>query len=528
MHRRLGTRLLRSAAAWLSLALVAPAWAYTNVKVNTFANFPEECTIAVHPINPNIVLGGAQATGSRYYLSTNGGASWGDNLLPGQFNLGDPALTFDADGNAYFAYIGTFNHSGIYVNKSTDGGLTWKANATPVIEHASGAPFEDKEWPVCDWNTGARHGWLYIAWTQFDDYGSADPADSSRILFARSTNGGASFGAPVRISDRGGDAVDSDNTVEGCMPAVGVDGTIYCAWAGPRGIEFDRSTNGGVSFGVDRVISDQPGGWDFPIPGIYRCNGLPVTKVDLSNGPHRGRVYVHWADKRNGDYDCFLIYSDNGGTTWSARKRINDDPLGNGKDQFFSWIDVDPTTGTVYAVFYDRRGQSGVATDVYFAYSQDGGDHWVNEKVSATPFTPNESVFFGDYIGISAFAGRIRTLWMRLDGNDLSLWTALIDRTTEAPPTIELPLAGTWLASGLLVAPNPIRFGAQIRAVRSEFSPQAAVVADVTGRVVRRLPFDGARSVRWDGRSAEGMTVAAGVYFVSADGGPATRVVIVR
>ena len=514
-------------AVGLALGVAAPASAYTNVKVNTFANFPEECTIAIRPTNPSFVLGGAQAAGSRFYPSTNGGASWADVLLPGQFNLGDPALTFDADGNAYFAYIGTFSHSGIYVNKSTDGGLSWKPTATPVLEHSSGAPFEDKEWIVCDWNPGSRHGWVYIAWTQFDEYGSSSPSDSSRILFARSTNGGTSFSSALRIDDRGGDAIDSDNTVEGCMPAVGIDGSIYCCWAGPRGLVFDRSTNAGVSFGVDRVISDQPGGWDFPINGIYRCNGLPVTKVDISGSAHRGRIYVHWSDNRNGDYDLFLLHSDDGGTTWSSRKRINDDPVSNGKDQFMSWLDVDPVTGTVYCVFYDRRGQSGVATDVYFAYSNDGGDHFINEKISATPFTPNPSVFFGDYIGIAAYGGHVRPLWTRMDGNDLSVWSAVIERTTDVPPEVVLPEAGTWLASGLWVAPNPIRFGAQIRATR-DGHPNEVLIADVTGRVVRRLAFGAGRSVQWDGRSAQGTTVSAGVYFISADAGPATRVVVIR
>lgn len=530
LDRRTHHLLLRVLAVGLLgvLTVAGTTFAYTNVKVNTFSNSPEECTIAIRPTQPSQVLGGAQASGSRYYASSNGGATWGDVLLPGQFNLGDPALTFDADGNAYFAYIGTFSHSGIFVNKSTDGGITWKPTATPVIEHNSGQPFDDKEWPVCDWTSGPRRGWLYLTWTQFDRYGSSSPSDSSRILFARSTDGGASFSVPLKISDRGGDAVDTDDTVEGAVPAVGPNGEIYVCWAGPRGLEFDRSTNGGVTFGADQVISDQPGGWDFPIPGLYRCNGLPVTKVDISGGPFRGRVYVHWADNRNGDYDIFLLSSDDGGLSWSPRRRINNDPVGNGKDQFMSWIDVDPISGVIHSVFYDRREQSGVATDVYYAWSNDGGVTWINEKISATPFTPNPNVFFGDYSGIAAYNGKVRPLWTRLDGNVLSIWTALIDATVATEEQLILPEPGTWQASGLLVAPNPTRFGARVRFVRDELKPEIVRVCDVSGRVVRSLPVHGGRSVLWDGRDADGGTVTSGVYFISADAGPAAQVVVLR
>ena len=36
--------------------------------------------------------------------------------------------------------------------------------------------------------------------------------------------------------------------------------------------------------------------------------------------------------------------------------RVNNDSLHNGADQFFQWLVVDPSTGSAYVVFYDRRG----------------------------------------------------------------------------------------------------------------------------------------------------------------------------
>jgi hypothetical protein len=135
------------------------------------------------------------------------------------------------------------------------------------------------------------------------------------------------------------------------------------------------------------------GGWVYDIPGIYRCNGLPVTKCDTSSGTYHGRIYVNWTDQENGsdDVDVWLIYSDDEGETWSEKKRVNDDPAGS--HQFFTWMDIDQTNGNLYFIFYDRRNHSGNETDVYMAVSEDGGDSFENIMISETPFTPSASVF---------------------------------------------------------------------------------------------------------------------------------------
>jgi hypothetical protein len=242
---------------------------WPNVRVDHALHAPEETAIAIDPTDANQLVAVAQGYGCYYFRSGDAGVTWTEGPINDPHDLGDPSIAVDADGTFYYGYIGTFSHSGIFVARSTDGGASWY-QGTPVIEHSSGEPFEDKEWPICDRTNGPYAGRLYIAWTQFDVYGSADPADSTRVLFSHSGDQGASFAPPVRVSDRGGDCIDEDNTVEGAVPSVGPDGTVYLAWAGPRGIEFDRSTDGGLTWGADRIISDLPGGWDFSVPGIFR------------------------------------------------------------------------------------------------------------------------------------------------------------------------------------------------------------------------------------------------------------------
>lgn len=514
---------------WLLSSCLATAvlgQQYPNVQVNISPTNPEETSIAINPLDVDNIVGVAQVPPS-FYPSTDRGVTWSEGFLSDPFALGDPSVIFDRSGTAYYGYIGTFSHSGIFVNKSTDGGFTWNQFGTAVIEHEGAIPFEDKCYPTCDWTYGPHHGNVYIAWTQFDRYGSSNTADSTRILFARSTDGAESFSSPVRVSDQGGNAVDSDDTVEGAVPAVGPDGTVYLTWSGPRGIEFDRSTDGGVTFGSDQVISDQPGGWDFDVPGIFRCNGFPITKADISGGPYRGRVHVCWSDQRNGDTDVFLIYSDDDGATWSPRIRVNDDTVGNGRDQFFPWMDVDPASGLVNIVFYDRREHpDNLTTDVYLAVSDDGGESFLNEKISVESFVPSPSVFFGDYIGISAYAGWVRPLWARMDGTATSIWTALID-----PDPSGAPVDLTTLRLKLTVSPNPVRSTTRILYRGPEVGTLPLTVHDALGRAVRHLdvtPSVGELSIVWDGLSDAGGEVASGVYFVRAGRRISTRFVVIR
>jgi Neuraminidase (sialidase) len=305
--------------------------------------------------------------------------------------------------------------------------LTW-GNSVPAINHINSVtPFEDKPGIVADNAAGSRYkGNVYLAWTRFDVYGSHNPEDHSQIYFSRSTDGGKTFSVPLRISDTGGDCVDSDNTVEGVVPSIGPNGEVYVVWAGPLGLVFDKSTDGGVTFGKDKVIGPIPGGWDFSVAGLDRANGMPVTGVDLSNGPNRGTLYINWIDNRNGDEDVFIASSRDGGETWSAPMRVNDDPLKNGKVQFFTWMSVDPIDGSINTIFYDRRDTQGKLTGLTMARSIDGGRTFVNYKINQEPFECNDSVFFGDYSGISAYDGHVVPIFMHfLDERRLAVSVAL-------------------------------------------------------------------------------------------------------
>lgn len=396
-----------------------------------------ETAIAIDPTDPDHIVGAALAIigdpqarriTNFSYVSWDGGRTWTTVPVPNPEGRvqGDDAVVIDHTGRVYRTYL-SFKHlrnprgigpkTGLFAAVSQDGGLTY-APPTPIVDHINTiVPFEDKPYPGVDLSPESPYrGRLHVAWTRFTRYGSPSPEDSSYIFVASSADGGRTFSRPVRIPGTSGDALDGDNTVEGAVPAVGPDGTVYMAWSGPRGIEFSRSAVGGATWDTARAILDQPGGWSFEIVGLTRANGMPVTAVDISPGSYRGTVYVNWADERNStdglqDVDVFLSKSTDGGLTWSEPLRVNQDPVGNGRAQFFTWMSVDPVDGSVNIVYYDRREGDGSAIHVYLARSTDGGRSFTEHRISDEPFEPVAGRFFGDYIGISAFGGRVACLW---------------------------------------------------------------------------------------------------------------------
>jgi len=397
---------------------------HQNIMISN-SRSPEEPSIYINPNNTSEIVAGSNI--SNVFYSHDGGYTWDVDVLESQAYgvWGDPVIIADTAGDFYFFHLSNPPDGNwidrIVCQKSTDSGVSWNDGTYMGL---NGAKAQDKHWAVVDQNTNA----IYVTWTQFDVYGSSNPDDKSDIMFSKSYDGGMSWSDAIKINEVSGDCIDDDNTTEGAVPAVGPNGEIYVAWAGPEGLVFDRSTDEGETWlDEDIVIGEFPGGWAIDIPGISRCNGLPITLCDLSGGPNHGTIYVNWTDQRNGedDTDVWLAKSVDGGFTWSEPIRVNDD--GPGKQQFFTWMDIDQTTGDLWFVFYDRRAYDDNRTDVYMARSQDGGSTFSNFKISESPFNPWSSVFFGDYNNVSAHNGVVRPIWTRLEGGSLSVWTAIID-----------------------------------------------------------------------------------------------------
>lgn len=438
----------------LSLSFTSLSFAqFTNLMISN-TNSPEEVSICINPKNTSQVVAGANI--DNVYYSNDGGTTWTVGTLtePVTGVWGDPVVFTDTAGAFYYAHL-SYPPTGnwidrIVVQKSTNGGVSWGSGSWAGL---NGTKAQDKEALIVN----QANNEIYMSWTQFDNYGSSGALDSSVILFSKSSDGGQTWSNAKRINKIAGDCIDSDNTMEGAIPTVGANGDIYVIWTGPNGIVFNKSTDGGNTWMAQETpVVSTPGGWDYNITGLQRCNGLPQSVVDLSGGPNHGTIYVNWTDQRNGstDTDVFLVKSTDGGQTWSAPIRVNDDPAG--RQQFLTWMTIDQTNGKIYCVFYDRRNYASTSaqTDVYLAVSSDGGNTFANYKINQNPFTPSPAIFFGDYISISAHNNVVRPMWMQYGGGTLSVWTADIDGSVVGNAELQAGLKSS--AELLQNFPNPV------------------------------------------------------------------------
>jgi hypothetical protein len=389
------------------------------VDVTPKAGYFNEPALTVNPKNPQQVVAAWQVNASAAY-SADGGQTWkvAEGTAPKNYRVsGDVSLAYDAAGHAILCYIafdklGSTNYwaqgatrNGIFIRRSLDGGQTWEPDTHTVISHEStpGIPFEDKPWIVAD-TSGPHAGNLYIGWTQFT-------LAASDLMFSRSTDGGKTWSQPIKLSSVPGLPRDDNGALEGFHGVVGPDGTLYTIWDDRDGIMLAVSHDGGATFSKDRrIIAAGPG--YFGITGISRSNGFPQIGLDPRNGSrgkHGGNLYVAWSDYSNGDVDVFVSSSGDYGKSWSAPVRANSDPIHNGKDQFFQWMAVDPQSGAVNLIFYDRRTDNE-GTTVTLARSTDGGKTFQNYVWDPDVFNA-EGDFLGDYLAITAFGNKVFGAW---------------------------------------------------------------------------------------------------------------------
>lgn len=385
-------------------------------------------SVAINPKNPqNVVVATA---GGHLYRTADGGTNWVEGNLDASVpNSGTNVLVAERKGGLY-----NFHLSGgdsvdttdrIVCQLSKDNGVTWTVVGGIT---AAGA---DIRRPGIGMNT--KSGEFLLLWTQYDRYGSQEPAHKSRIMLAQSKDG-KKWSDPVRVSQEG-DCLDDDRTPQGGKAVVSTDGYMVSTWAYDQRIYLDRSFDKGrtwLSNDIDVVA--QPGGWALDIPGLASGNGLPTLLIDKSPGRFGGSLYLIWADEKEGNTDVWFSRSLNYGDNWTPPVRVNDDEKGS--HQFTPAAAIDQSTGKIYVVYYDRRAGEENDTEVYLAYSADQGATFKNTRLSETAFQTDVALSIGDRIGIDAAGGVIVSAWTRVDNGVSSVAVAVIrdgDLETKAP-----------------------------------------------------------------------------------------------
>jgi len=281
-------------------------------------------------------------------------------------------------------------------------------------------------------SSSSYDGNLYSGWTRFELLSS----DDGHVEISRSANNGASWLSPINVSN----SLPAPNDLnQGVNISTGPNGEVYAVWAvyentsvlDEKAIGFNKSVNGGASFGsASKIITNIKGIRNVGVSKSMRVNSFPSMSVDISGGANNGNIYVVWTNvgtpgiNTGTNKSVYIIRSSNGGTTWSTPVKVNQGPFQNGKEAYFPWISCDPVTGFLYIIFYDDRNTSASSCEAWVAISEDAGATWEDFRVSDVSFTPSPipglaADYFGDYLGISAYNGRVYPCWTDNRGSNI-------------------------------------------------------------------------------------------------------------
>jgi hypothetical protein len=387
--------------------MVSPFGVFTSVQVNVdgsgnniLGDAANEPSISVDPTNGNkMVIAWRQFNSiqsdfrqSGWGYTTDAGVHW---MFPGvlQNNVfrSDPVTKSDEAGNFFYLSLQSTQQQSFFCDdlwRSTNGGQSWTEQSPDEAGHGG-----DKEWFTIDTNVGGMgHGFVYQFWTGFFacDFGE----------FNRSTDSGATWMSPINIPnspDTGAMDVDTN----GNLFLAGGGSPFWCvrssnAQIGNQTPSFDRVTQ--VNMGGDLI----QGG----VNGIGLC-GQTFIAVDRSGTATNNNIYVAASVLPTGasnGTDVMFARSTDGGQTFSAPHRINDDPINHNKWHIFGTPSVAPN-GRIDVVWLDsRNAANNIDMQLFYSYSTDGGVTWAANIPVSSSFNPqagfpnNQKI--GDYITV--------------------------------------------------------------------------------------------------------------------------------
>ncbi len=320
--------------------------------------------------------------------TSNGGVTWTfPGVLENNVFRSDPVLAANDAGR--FFYLSLLENFFDDMWRSLNGGASWTR-----LGPATGG---DKQWFAIDNTNSTGHGFQYQYW-------SPDGNNFGGRQFSRSTNGGATWMDPILVPNmpRWG-SLDVD--ASGNLFLGGVNLDTGQVWS----LRSSNAKNGAVTPIFDRVVPVNLGG-AAGIGGSINPVGLVgqiFVAADRSGSATNNNVYMISSVRPSGattGSDVTFVRSTNGGQTYSAPHRINDDPINPNKWHWFGSFSVAPH-GRLDAVWLDtRNAANNTDSQLFYSYSLDGGTTWSTNVAVSEPFNPflgypNQNKI-GDYMTI--------------------------------------------------------------------------------------------------------------------------------
>ena len=410
-----------------------------------------EVRIAVDPVNSlNIVTAyndsiGAASTPLGISFSIDGGLNWMDRQLSTPLNpqgvgnfvdIFDPIISASA-GDFYAGYIGTNGRpsvagggdSGLFIERSSDGGNTWTGATVIDSNPASAGPvdgnyrFNDRPHMFTD-----LAGFTHVTWIK--DVGVNLPTSDIYYNYSNlpavpnppiNPTGLSFLPTSVLVNDNSAGSGGNDM---GNVPYVAShpNGRVYVAWidvnvqnpnASSATIKLDSATVPGAPvFGTDiSVITIDPIPRrlsDASLAPEAKADSYPVIGVD-PNDVTAQTIYMAYAAEPGGgdESDIFFIKSTNGGASWSTPLRVNDDATTNDQMQPAIALKQGPGGTVIDLIWYDKRNGAGDNMwDVYAARSSNGGASFSsNVRLSDTSSLMTTDTlgngWLGEYLGLA-------------------------------------------------------------------------------------------------------------------------------
>ena len=385
------------------------------VNVSATTGNQAESFINVNPTNPNNIVATSNDPGTNSIFraySTDGGTTWTRGTIATGVACCDGQAAWDTFGNLFFVYI---NNSVDQINVivSTDGGATFSAPltvGTGSIDQPSIAVGNGSVW--VDWN---QNGSMVARGAPVTGLGTFGPFNAQQSIPSAS---GSFGGIAVGPGPNGGKVIVTYQAPTGGQGPATIFANVDTDGLGPGG------------FGPQITVSStNVGGFDFiPAQSERSIDAEAGVVWDATGGPFNDRIYLVYTDEtvnENNDTDIEMRTSTDDGATWTAPVRVNDDATTN--SQFLPYVALDPISGIVAVGFHDCRNDNGVPgpggtnmipnddAEYYGTFTTDGGATWApNQRLSggfSNATASGNGIDFGDYVGLSAFAGKLYTLW---------------------------------------------------------------------------------------------------------------------